>query len=677
MGIAESRNLASALRLNEKVLWTLNRLRTMSPAEIRHRVVRAAHIRAERWGFARCVVPPPDLSRRANPWIDREARVDRDVYRAAADRIRDGIYDLFALRGVELGNPPRWNRDPKTGIEPPLDFGKQLDYRDPAVVGDCKYLWEPNRHLHLVTLAQAYALTGDDRYASTVREHLESWFAACPYRMGVNWSSALEPGLRLMNWALAWQLLGGVESPLFHGEGGERFRARWLESVFQHAEFVCGHFSRHSSANNHLIGEAAGVFIAGVGWPHWERAAHWRETAGRILEREALLQNAPDGVNREQAIAYQHFTFDLLLLPLLAARANGDGFSEHYVGRLERMLEFLASIMDVAGNVPMIGDSDDAFVARLDPRPGFDRYRALLATGAVLFRRGDFKAKAQGLDDKTRWLLGGQAEEVFERIAADAARLPVRRVFPDGGYYILGDRLETPREVRMLVDAGPLGYQAIAAHGHADALSFTLSVAGREMLVDPGTFAYHTEPLWRAYFRGTSAHNTLRIDGQDQSEPGGKFMWLRKANGGCTEWRSGPGGDAFAGWHDGYRRLSDPVMHRRAIRFDSHASLFVVEDTLEMEGAHDVELFFHFSERCRVALDQDGCVAEQDGVRVGLRLPEAPGATVELLEGSLDPIAGWVSRRFDERQPAPTLRWRATLAGACTLRTQILATVPD
>src|SRR6188768_3168605 len=293
-------------------------------------------------------------------------------------------------------------------------------------------------------------LTGNDEYAATVRSHLESWFEACPYRMGANWASALEPALRLVNWALAWQLLGGVDSPVFRGAEGERFRSRWLESIFQHAEFVGGHFSRHSSANNHLVGEAAGLFVAGVTWPHWQRRAHWRETAQRILEREAVLQNAPDGVNREQAVAYQHFTFDLLLYPLLAARANGGGFGEPYVGRLERLLEFLASIMDVGGNVPMVGDSDDALVARLDPRPGFDRYRALLATGAVLFRRSDFKAKAGKLDDKTRWLLGPQAREVFDGLPA-AARLPVRRDFPDGGYYILGDDFETPQEVRLVV----------------------------------------------------------------------------------------------------------------------------------------------------------------------------------------------------------------------------------
>src|SRR5207249_6082019 len=138
------------------------------------------------------------------------------------------------------------------------------------------------------------------------------------------------------------------------------------------------------------------------------------------------------------------------------------------------------------------------------------------------------------------------------------------REFADGGYYILGERFETPDEVRLIVDAGPIGYQAIAAHGHADALAFTLSLGGKEFLVDPGTFAYHTEPLWRAYFRGTSAHNTVRIDGEDQSQPGGKFMWLAKANAACAAFDTSTTEDVFEGWHDGYLRLPDPVMHRRS-----------------------------------------------------------------------------------------------------------------
>src|SRR5512140_1150224 len=255
MGAVESRDLAPRVRLGPragKVLgglaWKLNRLRCMTPAEISHRVVKAAAMQAERLGLVRVVVPAADLGASAKPWIHADARVDPAPYLAAADRVVAGRHDVFALRDHPLGNPPRWNRDPKTGIEPPLAFGKQLDYRDPAVVGDCKHLWQPNRHLHLVTLAQAWALSGERKYADTIREHLESWFRECPAGRGVNWSSSLEAGVRRVNWALAWQLLGGVRSPLFEGPGGEAFRGRWLESVYQHAEFVCGHFSLHSSA---------------------------------------------------------------------------------------------------------------------------------------------------------------------------------------------------------------------------------------------------------------------------------------------------------------------------------------------------------------------------------------------------------------------------------------------
>ena len=641
----------------------------MTPAEIGHRVVRAATMRAERWGFVRCVVPAADLSRRAVPWIHADAHIDAAPYVDAADRILAGRLDVFALPDLRLGHPPRWNRDPKTGIEAPLAFGKQLDYRDPRIVGDIKYLWEPNRHLQLVTLAQAYALTRDEKYALGVRTQLESWFTACPFRMGPNWSSSLEAGLRLINWALAWQLLGGVDAPLFRGADGEAFRSRWLVSVYQHAEFVAGHLSLHSSANNHLIGEVAGLFTAGIAWPHWERSAGWRDEARVVLEREALLQNCADGVNREQATSYVQFELDLLLLPLAAARANGAEFPREYTQRIEAMLEFLASIMDVAGNVPMIGDADDGFAVRLDPRDEFCRYRSLLASGALLFGRGEFKAKAGALDDKTRWLLG-EADRAYAAIDATRGELPVRREFREGGYFILGCDFETANEIRIVADAGPLGYREIAAHGHADALAFTLSVGGLEMLVDPGTYAYHTEGEWRSYFRGTAAHNTVRIDGRDQSEQGGNFLWLRKANAACSRWRTDDREDAFEGWHDGYLALEDPVLHRRAIVLDKRARTIAVEDTLQMDGEHDIEVFFHAHEECEVELDAAGATLIRNGHALRITWPDHPGAAA-LLRGSTDPAGGWVSRAFDRKVPAPTLVWRARLRGRSRVMTWI------
>jgi hypothetical protein len=647
----------------------------MTPQEIGHRVLRAAQARAERAGLLKEKgAPAPDLSAVSTPWIRPGIKVSPGRYLGAANRISEGWLDVFALRNVDLGAPPRWNRDPKTGIEAPLAFGKLLDYRDPDVVGDIKYLWEPNRHLHLVTLAQAYALSGEERYADVIQEHLDSWFLACPYPYGANWASALEPAIRLINWSLAWQLLGGANGRILGRASHAGFRERWLRSIYQHARFVRGWFSQHSSANNHLIGEAAALFIAAVTWPHWPQTRGWLATAKAILEREALAQNAPDGVNREQAVSYQQFVLDFLLLSLLAGKANGQAFSSAYEARLETMLDYLASIMDRGGNVPMFGDADDGYVARLDPvARGTSVYKSLLATGAILFRRGDFKLKAGALDDKTRWLLGPSADAQFAGLDSEKTRLPPRQQFAHGGYYILGCEFEAPGEIRVVADAGPLGYRSIAAHGHADALSFTLSVGGNELLIDPGTYAYHTQPRWRSYFRGTAAHNTVRIDGLDQSEQGGNFMWLRKARAGCSLWLSSAHKDSFEGWHDGYMRLPDPVKHRRLIELDKLARRLVIEDSLEMAEEHAVELIFHCSEHCEVEQDPHGLLLIQKNLCLRMSLPQTDGSSVSVYRGSVSPIFGWVSREFDQRQPAPTIVWSARLAGATLLRTEILA----
>jgi hypothetical protein len=638
----------------------------MTPLEVAHRALRALQAHAERSGLIRApavppMVPPAEATREPKAWVHRDAGIEPARTIAAAERIAEGRLDVFALHGLDLGMPPRWNRDPKTGIEAPLGFGKLLDYRDPDLVGDIKYLWEPNRHLHLVTLAQAYALSGKRHYYEALVTQLDSWFIACPYGRGPNWASALEAGLRLINWSIAWQLV----QPIADAD----FRARWLRSVYEHAHFIRHWLSAHSSANNHLIGEAAGLFIAGVTWPCWRDMGEWTASAKKILEREALAQNAPDGVNREQALWYQQFVLDMLVLCLLAGKANGEWFSADYESRIEAMMDFIASIMDRGGNVPMFGDADDGYVVRLDQDPGFSPFRSALAIGALLFRRGDFKLKAGALDDKARWLLGRDALQQYAALDAEATRLPSRQSFPEGGYYILGAEFDTPGEVRAVVDAGALGYTAIAAHGHADALSFTLSVGGREFLIDPGTYAYHTQERWRQYFRGTSAHNTVRIDGRDQSEQGGNFLWLQKARAGCGLWLSSSEKDSFEGWHDGYMRLEDPVKHRRLIELDKGARRLLIEDSLEMGEEHEVELFFHCAEDCRVDAAGEGYRLERDGIALRLQLPG--GGASELYRGSLSPLLGWVSRAFDRRQATTTIVWRAKLSTPALLRTII------
>lgn len=664
--------------------WYVHRLGRMSAAELAYRVAQAARATQDRLANTHeASVPEPAAPREHPPFVQTPSHVDRAPYVLQAENFLIGRFAIFDLQVAELGCPPDWNRDPLTKRRAPLSAAAGLDYRDERLVGNIKYLWEPNRHLHIPALAQAFALTGERRYADAVQVHIDSWIEQCPPGRGPNWSSSLELAIRLINWSIAWQLLGGYGSSLFAGPEGRAFRDRWLASVYRQARAITRKLSRFSSANNHLIGEAAGVFIASATWSGWPQLREWGRQCKAILEHEVLEQNAEDGGNREQAFSYQQFVLDFLLLSGLAARASRDDFSSQYWQRIELMIEFIASMMDVSGHMPMVGDADDGYVVKLAPDVGdwklgngnlalaTDNYRSLLATGALLFDRNDFARKAALLDDKTSWLFGPRAQARFNALLSRAPlRFTGARAFPHSGYYLLGDRFETPEEVRMLVDAGPLGYLSIAAHGHADALSLVLSVGGEEVLIDPGTYAYHTAPEWRRYFRSTRAHNTLLIDDMDQSDQSGNFMWSRHAYARCIDFIDEQPVQRFAGEHDGYSALRDPVMHRREIHYDAAQRKFTIIDRLDCASRHTVRMHWHCAEHLQpITTDKEICLYTERH-RIRIVAEHAPARALVFRGGTADE-GGWVSRGFGRKEPTTTVAWESVIEGVTEIRTYI------
>jgi hypothetical protein len=652
--------------------WYLKRLKGMSGAEVAHRLARRLRTLSE--NFTSHDAPAPDLEARDLRFLPPFIAPAPEELTAAAGRILAGRHSFFDLEDFDLGDPPQWNRDPLTRRSAANRRATAIDYRDEREVGNIKYLWEPNRHLHLPQLAQAHALTGDARYALAIQTQLESWMEQCPVGRGPNWVSPLELGIRLINWSLTWQLLGGLRARLFSTREGEAFRDRWLASIYQHVRMIATNLSRFSSANNHLIGEAAGVYVAASTWPMWSQVGFWGERCRVVLEEECVRQNAPDGGNREQAFAYQTFVLDFLLLAGLAARARGEDFSPVYWRRIEVMIDFLASMTDVAGRLPMVGDADDGYVVRLAPEPGFSAHGSLIATGAVLFNRADLAAKAGALDGKTATLLGVEAVRRLAQLKIRGRhRFRPRQQFAESGYYLMGTAFDTPDEVRLLVDAGPLGYLSIAAHGHADALAFTLNVGDREILIDPGTYAYHTEPSWRRYFRSTLAHNTVGIDGEDQSVQAGNFMWTQHARARCIEFDGGGDVQRFIGEHDGYARLEDPVIHRREIVLDTQRKVIDVTDTIRCEGEHVARRSWHFAEDCQVERVGTGLKVTSGLAQVYLE-PAEPLQEFQIHRAGAADQGGWVSRRFGRKEPCTTVHWFARVTGQTSLRTRITYT---
>lgn len=650
------------MKIIKKISWLWNRLKCMSIMEIGYRIYQKIHSYLQKKGIF--IVHQPsyinDYFNITKPWIIIPHNINSNIYIRSADEILDGKLKFFSNE-YNFDQVPNWNYDAIRNIKTPLDFGKSIDYRDSSKIGDIKYIWEPNRHLHLVTLAQAYALTKEEKYKDCLIQHLTSWLDQCPYLKGLNWTSSLELAIRLINWSIVWQIINQVD-PLALDD---KLKKRWLDSVYQHCHFINGHWSLYSSSNNHLIGEAAGLFISSITWPYWNENSTWHDKSKKILENEIINQTYDDGINKEQAFSYQSFVLEFFIFSGLAAKTINSDFSQEYWKQIEKMIEFIASIMDVNGNTPMIGDADDGIVNNLSQDPYFCPYQSLLATGAVLFNRSDFKNKSKKIDDKTKWLLGLEAENKFQLLPTYSTE-HLKTSFPDGGYYIIGTDFGTNKEVKLITDVGELGYLSIAAHGHADALSFTLSVAGKEILIDPGTYAYHAKKKWRDYFRGTSAHNTLRIDGIDQSVSGGNFMWLKHARAVCTEWSENEKETTLIGKHNGYERLVDPTTHQRKIKLDKDKKLFFIEDTILCKKQHVIERFWHFSEHCDVTMNDNGKITVTNSNQKVIIMPKQQ-VKADIYFGNEDLPSGWISRKYDVKSPTTSVVWHNEIDGTCIL----------
>ncbi len=588
-----------------------------------------------------------------------------------ADPIAANRLDFFDLKDRFLGDPVDWNRDHDAGIPAPMGFSPAIDYRDYRVTGDAKVVWEPNRHHQLVVLGRAYRASGDTRYAGSAVTMLESWMTQCPFGRGMNWRSPLELAIRLINWVWAYDLI--LESGTMTGA----FRSRFLHAAYLHLWEITRKLSKGSSANNHSIGEAAGVFIASCYFPFMKNAAEWREESKGILEAEIIAQTYPDGGGREQAFGYHLFVLQFFLTAGLVGRKSGTDFTEGYWRRIEKMLEFAGCMAEGGGTPPMFGDCDDGYVLDLgEPRgdlPG------LLSTGAALFGRPDFKVWSGSFSEMAEWLLGKNGREKFEALETGSVgdRLESHS-YPESGSYLLqyGSR-GVENRISVSFDCGELGFKSIAAHGHADVLSVTLRVFGQDILVDPGTYDYFKFPEERNYFRSTRAHNTVEVDGLDQSEMLGPFLWGKRANAKVLRWEPSGNVGTVEGEHDGYSRLDDPVVHRRKVELNSDERILIITDSIRSRKLHVVKIRYQFGEKCDVRKEAvNRYVATHPSGSISMEMNDL--LVTSLSRGVESPMEGWVSRGYHQKTPIYTLIGECEAVGDVSLVTTLrILPTPD
>lgn len=571
-----------------------------------------------------------------------------------ADDILEGRLNVLGYSNLAFGPVVEWRLDPVSGKSSDLRHWSLFDELDPSDTGDKKIVWEANRHQHFFTLGAAYLLTLDETYASTFADHIEGWMDQNPPELGVNWVSSLEVSLRAMSWI--WALNFFKASPSV----GAALQLKIMKYLYLHGCHIENHLSTYFSANTHLTGEALGLYYLGTQLSFLKCAERWRTLGEEILVGELDRQVLGDGVYFEQSFWYQRYTVDFyihfLVLRALFTGSEGDDIVQRVREKTEKMAEFLMGVMRPDGTTPMVGD-DDGGRALPHGSSRSDDFRAVLSTCAVLFGRGDFKYAAGQMLEETLWLLGTQGVLDYARLRAVPPGT-TSTAFEKGGYFVMRGGL-TETDDFMLIDCGELGSMN-GAHGHADALSFELAVAGRTALVDSGTYTYHGSQELRDHFRSSGAHNTLTVDGLSQSEPGHVFGWKSRARARLHKWIPEERFDFFEGSHDGYERLESPVTHIREILHVKN-DYWMMRDFADTDGSHGYSLNFHYNvgRSPRLSRLENGswCVDDQSLTGEGLRLVVFGDNGAWNLEES------WISRNHGERVNAPLLRYSSQGTG--------------
>ena len=589
-----------------------------------------------------------------------------DLVCAATGTMVGRRFDLLGYRMLSFGDPINWHFDPVCGRQSPLVHWSRIDALDPSVVGDSKVIWELNRHQWVVTLAQAWALTGDEQFARTCIGSIDAWLEANPPATGINWTSSLEVAYRLISWCWTLALLHD-----FPGLSGE-WMMKVVSAIGMHAAHVRRYLSYYFSPNTHLTGEALGLFYAGTLFTEFLDAPRWRELGARILVAESRRQVSADGVHFEQSTCYHRYTVDIYLHFLLLASSNGVGVPGNVVDRVRQMVEFLLAVRQPDGSIPAIGDVDGGTLLPLSCRRPEDA-AGTFATAAAMFHRSDFAWAANGVAPEILWLMGLDGLRAFDALHPVPPAGPASRAFAVGGYAIMRNQWDDDAS-QMIVDIGPLGCPGSGGHGHADLLSVQCAIFGEPCLVDGGNFCYTPDAEWRDFFRSTAAHSTLVIDGRTQSEPAGPFGWRDRPRVRLREWHSSPEVDFLDAEHDAFSRRGDPIVHRRRILFVKPRYWILVDD-LAGTSEHQVDLTFQFAP-LPVALGPDrwARVETPRGHALWVR-PFTSAATrirTRLESGARQPIRGWVAPTYGERRPAPMLIYSTTIVPPWRVLTLLL-----
>ncbi len=523
-----------------------------------------------------------------------------DEIKALADNILQHRFPIFDSV-LETGTQIEWRRDYRNQLATGTAYFRRIPYLDAKRVGDHKWIWELNRHQHLVVLAQAFLFFREQRYLNEIEREVSDWHIQNPFQRSINWASALEVAFRAMSWLWVIHLVGSSLSP--------HLTQRLEHGLFLHGHHLENNLSFYFSPNTHLLGEAVALHAIGVLLPHLPASSRWMEKGSSVVRKQMETQVQEDGSHFEQSTYYHVYALDMFLTHAVLSQPE-----DWYCARLKRMADFLQALLAQDCCLPFFGDDDGGrWFHPYGKRSAFGN--ATLAACNAYFHENSWTCIESDSWSQACWWM----EDSIKKWRGSPEVENQSLHFPDSGLFVL-----QAENCKIVVDFGLFG-RGSAGHSHADTLSLTISAQGRDFLVDPGTFTYVGNPLERNHFRGTAAHNTIRIDSLDQADPVNPFRWANPPSVQILRWESNHQEDILEA-ECAYRGFT----HRRFIQFVKPYAVLIVDSVFGPPGDHSVEQFWHLGSEEAANCFRFSAVPEH--------------------------LSGWRSQCYGQREPSPVFR---------------------
>ena len=630
-----------------------SRLRAAGVAELLTRGARAVAMLVVDYTRAYLVRPPTAAS--SGP-IGRRLGVDRTSL------------GPFRTKSVEQPVPVSdFLRNPLTGQRSPGRFATLIRRQQSGRYGDIHFLAEPSR---FATLPLQAARTVRERERTMIIAEMTRWIRQNPYCRTVHWTSGIEVAIRALNWTATLACLE-TDSPI-----GAEPRKLILSSLRRHFQYLAGHRSTFSSANNHYVAEIVALAVL-AHVLELRHARRWQARSRRWISREVMRQTDRDGYSRERAVRYHDEVTQLVLVGVASFRRAGKEFEPHVLQRLRQMVGFSRWIHAGPGFGTRLGDSDDGYPVAQCPAGLANSVSAL---GTLLGLQGAVRP------DLASVIFAGGIEDPRGRPTVSQSGTVQSTDSVDGvdGYRSSAGIMRAQRGAWTVVfDAGDLGLPPLFAHGHADLLSVQIWYRREPVAIDAGTGSYHRDQLqWRYYFRSTRAHNCVALGEHDQSVQLGRMQWDQGASCVVDAARFSPSEAYFSARFVGFDRYGIPLVHRRRVSVNEERvavhDAFLPAVAVDSEaGSNQPEadatgtLFWHLSPDVSTRIDEPAVVSCRTRSGMLLDIALDPRLSVRIARGERNPKLGWYSPQYGSIVPSDTVVAELTATRGVEYRTII------